>query len=92
MSSRWGRQFQISIFGESHGAGIGVVIDGVPAGFTLDLEELYAFLKRRAPGRNRASTPRQESARSLEGLFRAGQHRTSRARRLYRLPALCRLQ
>ena len=55
MSSRWGRQFQISIFGESHGAGIGVVIDGVPAGFTLDLEELYAFLKRRAPGRNRAS-------------------------------------
>ena len=31
MSSRWGRQFQISIFGESHGAGIGVVIDGVPA-------------------------------------------------------------
>ncbi len=61
MSSRWGRQFQISIFGESHGAGIGVVIDGVPAGFTLDLEELYAFLKRRAPGRNRASTPRQES-------------------------------
>ncbi|MEM1483679.1 chorismate synthase [Oscillospiraceae bacterium PP1C4] len=61
MSSNWGNCFYISIFGESHGAGIGVVIDGVPAGLKLDLDELSAFMLRRAPGHSKTSTPRMES-------------------------------
>lgn len=61
MSSNWGNYFHISLFGESHGAGIGVVIDGVPAGLKLDLDGLSAFMLRRAPGRSRSSTPRKES-------------------------------
>ena len=61
MSSRWGEQFCISIFGESHGASIGVVIDGLPSGIPLDLAEISQFMQRRAPGRNKTSTARQES-------------------------------
>lgn len=61
MSSNWGNSFQISLFGESHGAGVGVVIDGIPAGLKLDFETLEAFMKRRAPGRDKTSTPRKES-------------------------------
>lgn len=60
MSSNWGAQFHISIFGESHGNAIGVVIDGVPAGLKLDYDALSAFLLRRAPGRSRLATPRKE--------------------------------
>ncbi|RGX55490.1 chorismate synthase [Anaerotruncus sp. AF02-27] len=60
MSSSWGKNFKISVFGESHGRSIGVVLDGVPAGLTLDMEELNAFMQRRAPGKNKASTPRKE--------------------------------
>lgn len=61
MSSNWGNSFQISLFGESHGEGVGVVIDGMPAGLKLDFEALEAFMKRRAPGRDKTSTPRKES-------------------------------
>ncbi len=56
----WGEQFRISIFGESHGAGIGIVVDGIPAGTVLDLEEIEREMKRRAPGQNSLSTPRSE--------------------------------
>ncbi len=63
MSSNWGNSFQISLFGESHGAGVGVVIDGMPAGLKLDFEALETFMKRRAPGRDKTSTPRKESDR-----------------------------
>lgn len=63
MSSSWGNAFQISLFGESHGAGIGVVIDGMPAGLKIDFDALDAFMKRRAPGRDKTSTPRKESDR-----------------------------
>ena len=61
MSSNWGNQLKISVFGESHGAAIGVVIDGLPAGEEIDLEQLLAFSDRRRPGKNRFSTPRKET-------------------------------
>lgn len=61
MSSEWGRYLQISIFGESHGPGIGVTLNGLPAGIPIDEGELSAFLGRRAPGRDKTSTPRRES-------------------------------
>lgn len=61
--STWGNDLKISIFGESHGPGIGVVIDGLPAGLPIDREELAAFMARRAPGRDKASTPRRETDR-----------------------------
>ena len=61
MSSTFGDKIKISIFGESHGNGIGVVIDGLPAGEKIDLEQVYAQMARRAPGRDKTATPRKES-------------------------------
>ena len=61
MSSRYGNRFRIAIFGESHSAAIGVEMEGVPAGAKIDMEELSAFLARRAPGRDSLSTARRES-------------------------------
>ncbi len=61
MSSTFGKNIKISIAGESHGEALGVIIDGLPAGFAPSMEELSAFLKRRAPGQNRFSTPRKEA-------------------------------
>ena len=57
MSSNWGTQLKLSIFGESHGAGIGVVLDGLPAGVSIDKDEILTQMARRAPGRDLASTP-----------------------------------
>ena len=56
-----GRNIKISIFGQSHSAAVGVVIDGLPAGFKVDLPALMTFLRRRSPGRSRLSTPRRET-------------------------------
>lgn len=72
MSSTWGNHFKISIYGESHGVGIGVVIDGVPSGLKLDFDALAAFMKRRAPGRDKTSTPRKEKdiPEILSGVYR----------------------
>ncbi len=61
MSSIWGEKVKISIFGESHGKAIGVVLDGLPAGEEIDLEEIALQMSRRAPGRDLSSTPRKES-------------------------------
>ena len=61
MSDIWGENLKISIFGESHGAAIGVVIDGLPAGITLDWEHIRAEMRRRAPGNAPFSTPRKEA-------------------------------
>ena len=60
-----------SIFGESHGPAIGVVLEGVPAGLELDLDAIRFDLSRRAPGRNALSTARREAdePRVLSGLF-----------------------
>lgn len=71
MSSMWGNQLKISLFGESHGPAIGVVLDGLPSGYALDLDEIRAFMKRRAPGRTAWSTPRVEADEPeiLSGLF-----------------------
>lgn len=57
----WGEKFKLSIFGESHGEGIGVVIDGIPSGFPIDMEKVKEQMKRRAPGRSITATPRKES-------------------------------
>ncbi len=67
----WGEQFRITIFGESHGEGIGVIIDGIPAGTELDFEEIRNEMRRRAPGQNGVSTPRKEKdeVRILSGFF-----------------------
>lgn len=61
MSSTLGNNLKISVFGESHGNGIGVVIDGLPAGKTIDMEAVLVQMKRRAPGRDKTATPRKES-------------------------------
>ena len=61
MSSSYGDNFCISIFGESHAAAIGVTIEGLPAGSPIDSGKLQAFLDRRAPGRDALSTSRREA-------------------------------
>ncbi len=61
MSSIYGKNVRVSIFGQSHSAGIGVVIDGLPAGFAPDFEALSAFMQRRTPGQSILSTARREA-------------------------------
>ena len=61
MSSEFGNLLKISVFGQSHGKAIGVVVDGLPAGEAIDLEALNAFLARRKPGKSPLSTARKES-------------------------------
>lgn len=61
MSSIYGNRLSVSIFGQSHSPAIGVTIDGLPAGFSIDFEELHRFLTRRAPGKDPFSTPRKEA-------------------------------
>ncbi len=71
MSSMWGHAIRISVFGESHGPGIGVVVDGFPSGVPIDLDRLAALMERRAPGRTPWSTARKEADRPeiLSGLY-----------------------
>ena len=61
MSSSYGENLRVHIFGESHGPAVGVTVEGIPAGERVDLEELQRFLDRRAPGRSAWSTPRKEA-------------------------------
>ena len=61
MSSIIGDKIKVSIFGQSHAKAIGVTVDGFPAGFEIDMEELGRFMERRAPGRNAFSTSRKEA-------------------------------
>ncbi|MGN0709422.1 MAG: chorismate synthase [Anaerovoracaceae bacterium] len=63
MSSTFGRSVKVTVFGESHAGAIGVTIDGLPAGMEIDMDELQAFLDRRAPGRDKYSTARKEADR-----------------------------
>lgn len=60
MSSTYGEQLKLSLFGQSHGAAIGMVLDGIPAGLPVDMAALQAFLARRAPGQGNYATPRKE--------------------------------
>ena len=63
MSSTYGENLKLTIFGQSHGAAIGMTLDGIPAGLPVNFEELQVFLNRRAPGQNNWSTPRKEEDR-----------------------------
>ena len=61
MSSTYGENLHLTIFGQSHSPAIGVTVEGIPAGEKVDLDELQRFLNRRAPGKNGWSTPRKEA-------------------------------
>ncbi len=61
MSSTFGAVFRVTTFGESHGRGVGAVVDGCPAGLSLSLDGIQAQLDRRRPGQSRLTTPRRES-------------------------------
>lgn len=69
--STFGETFRISTWGESHGAALGVVIDGVPAGLTLDLAHIQLFMDRRKPGQSKFTTARNEAdaIEILSGVF-----------------------
>lgn len=69
--SSFGKIFRITTWGESHGPGIGVVIDGCPAGLALASEQIQEFLDRRRPGQSRYTTKRNEtdSVEILSGIF-----------------------
>ena len=59
--SIYGKLFTIATWGESHGKGLGVVIDGCPAGIALSEEDIQIYLDRRKPGQNEFTTKRNES-------------------------------
>lgn len=69
--STYGTIFKITTWGESHGKGIGVVIDGCPAGISLSEEDIQQYLNRRKPGQNKYTTKRAEndSVKILSGTF-----------------------
>lgn len=71
MGSTFGKLFRIATFGESHGGGIGVVVEGCPPRLKLDLAEIQHDLDRRKPGQSKLTTPRQEAdqAEILSGMF-----------------------
>jgi chorismate synthase len=71
MSSSFGQVFRIATFGESHGGGVGVVVDGCPPRLALDATDIQRDLDRRRPGQSRLTTPRQEADRVeiLSGVF-----------------------
>lgn len=67
----FGKMFQITTFGESHGEALGVVVDGMPAGIKIEMEDLRRELKRRAPGQHAVHTSRTEADEPeiLSGVF-----------------------
>ena len=69
--SIFGTHFRIETFGESHGEGLGVVIDGCPAGLSLCAEDIQLYLNRRKPGQSKFATPRKEAdaVEILSGVF-----------------------
>jgi chorismate synthase len=71
MSSVFGHLFRVATFGESHGGGVGVVVDGCPPRLPLSLEEIQRDLDRRRPGQSAITTPRDEPDRAelLSGVF-----------------------
>lgn len=71
MSANWGKNIELSLFGESHGKAIGIVIGNLPSGILLDMEEIKKEMNRRAPGKNKMSTARQEKdeVEIISGLF-----------------------
>ncbi len=71
MGNTFGKLFRISTWGESHGVGVGVVLDGCPPGIPISIEEIQRDLDRRRPGQSRLTTQRQEADKVevLSGIF-----------------------
>ena len=71
MGSIFGHLFRITTFGESHGGGVGVVIDGCPPQLEISAEEIQVDLDRRRPGQSKITTPRKESdtCEIMSGVF-----------------------
>ncbi|AGX41696.1 chorismate synthase [Clostridium saccharobutylicum] len=71
MSGIWGNKLKVSIFGESHGVGIGITIDGLPSGVEINMEDVMKEMARRAPGKSKLSTARKEGdvPEILSGFF-----------------------
>ena len=69
--STYGNILRITTWGESHGKGIGVVVDGVPSGLELCEADIQKFLDRRKPGQSKYTTPRKEddTVEILSGVF-----------------------
>lgn len=65
MSNTFGKNFKITIYGESHGKSIGVIIDGIPPGITLDFDLINEEMYRRRPGKDNVSTTRKEKDQVL---------------------------
>ena len=57
MSYSTGDNIKVTVFGQSHSDAIGVILDGVPPGISIDFNKLNAFMERRAPGRNEYQFP-----------------------------------
>ena len=76
MSGTWGKNIKYTIFGESHGEGIGIVIDNLPSGLELNVSKIKAEMQRRQPGFNDLATTRKEADEFeiLSGIFN---HRTT---------------
>lgn len=77
--SVYGTIFKISTWGESHGAGVGVVVDGCPAGLPLNEEDIQKYLDRRKPGQSKFTTARSEGdkAEILSGVLRENNRNTN---------------
>ncbi len=71
MSNTFGHLFRVTTWGESHGKAIGAVIDGVPSGICLDVEDIQVELDRRKPGQSKVTTERKEEDKVeiLSGVF-----------------------
>jgi chorismate synthase len=71
MGNSFGSLFKISSWGESHGGGIGLVLDGCPPRLPLSVDDIQPALERRRPGQSKLTTPRNESDQIeiLSGVF-----------------------
>ena len=69
--STFGKKFKVMTWGESHGQALGVVIDGCPAGLTLNEDDIQKYLDLRKPGQNKYATQRNEDDKVeiLSGIF-----------------------
>ena len=83
--STFGDLFKITTFGESHGKGVGVVVDGVTPGIELSEEDIQFQLNRRKPGQSEITTPRKESdkVQILSGIYQGKTTGTPLAMILY---------
>ena len=94
MFNSFGNIFRLTSFGESHGKGIGGVIDGFPAGIRIDEEFVQKELDRRRPGQSAITTSRKEADKVefLSGIFEGIDRLPYRLYRMERKPAFQRLQ